>query len=177
MCACKQSTPAASPVGGRSSGRRQCQHRPAKVNALHFLPTRRRPALPPARSAPLQAAAARRRRCALEISLSFRVISRPRALRQACVPCDAPARSISFGNGTAAAGRRRRTRRLRQPRVLRARRMLPSAGSRTRGRRGPRSMQQRRLQRRPVHAPGVLRAMGSRGARVFEVLRTGALVV
>lgn len=141
-----------------------------------------------ARSAPRAggcAAAARRRAALLKFRFrSLAVISRPRALRQACVSRDAPllaARSISLASrsrhGTAPARRHRRTRGGGHSRVLRPRRVPPAQGARAHRGRGSRAMQQRHVRRRPVHAQRVFRAMGRRRARVPQVLRPSAIVV
>lgn len=141
-----------------------------------------------ARSAPRAggcAAAARRRAALLKFRFrSLAVISRPRALRQACVSRDAPllaARSISLASrsrhGTAPARRHRRTRGGGHSRVLRPRRVPPAQGARAHRGRCSRAMQQRHVRRRPVHAQRVFRAMGRRRARVPQVLRPSAIVV
>lgn len=137
------------------------------------------------------AAEARRRAALLKFRFrSLAVISRPRALRQACVSCDAlyyfrATRSISLAfhlasrsrHGTATARRHRRARSGGGSRVLRARRVPSSPGTGAHRRRRARAMQQRHVRRWPVHAPRVLRAMGGWGARLSQVLRPSSLVV
>lgn len=133
------------------------------------------------------AAAARRRASLLKFRFrSLAVISRPRALRQACVSRDAlhyfrAARSISLASrswhGSAAARRDRRARGGGGSWVLRARRVPSPSGVGAHRGRCSRAMQQRHVRRRPVHAPRVLRAMGRRCARISQVLWQSALMV
>lgn len=179
-------------------------------SARHFLPTAaaaaHRPALRctrgPRASAPLPAPARRKvspacrraarrgggRAAAARRVLKFRfrslardaVISRPRALRQACVSRDALRSTfvfVSCQHGAATARRDRRTRTGGIPRLLRAWRVPAPPRCGASRRRDPCAMQQRHVRRRPVHAQRMLRAMGVRSARLHKVLREGEILV
>ena len=132
-------------------------------------------------------AAARRRAALLKFRFrSLAVISRPRALRQACVSRDAlhyfrAARSFSLASrswhGSATARRHRRARGGGGSRVLRARRVPAPPGSGTHRGCRARTMQQRHVRRRPVYAPRVFRAMGRRSSRLSQILRSSSLLV